>query len=204
MSGQRHIAVFDLGGVLVDWNPRHLYRKLFDGDDAAMERFLESVCSPAWNRRLDEGASFSESIAGLVEKHPEQAPLIKAYHERFEEMFSGPIDGAVAVLAELKSRGVPLYALTNWSADKAPVMYKLFDFVNWFEGVVVSGLIGCAKPGREIYEHLIRTHNIDPHTTVYIDDMRENVDAAVELGFAGIWFRSPDQLRRDLAGHGLL
>lgn len=204
MPEQRHIVVFDLGGVLIDWNPRHLYRKLFDGDDTAMERFLESVCSPAWNRRLDEGASFTGSVAGLVEKHPDQAPLIEAYHERFEEMFSGPIDGTVAVLAELKSRGVPLYALTNWSADKAPVMYKLFDFVNWFEGVVVSGLIGCAKPDRKIYQHLIRTHKIDPHATVCIDDVQENVDAAVELGFAGIRFQSPGELRRELAGFGLL
>jgi 2-haloacid dehalogenase len=204
MSGQRRIAVFDLGGVLIDWNPRHLYRKLFDGDDAAMERFLESVCSPAWNRGLDEGASFTDSIAGLVGKHPDQAHLIEAYYERFEEMFSGPIAGAVALLAELKSRNVPLYALTNWSADKAPVMYKLFDFVNWFEGVVVSGLVGCAKPDRKIYQHLLQTHGIDAHAAVYIDDVRENVDAASALGFAGIWFQSPGELRRELAGHGLL
>ena len=202
--GQRRIVVFDLGGVLIDWNPRHLYRKLFDGDDAAMERFLESVCSPAWNRRLDNGASFTQSVAELVRKHPGQAPLIEAYSERFEEMFSGPIDGAVAVLAELKSRDVPLYALTNWSADKAPVMYKLFDFVNWFDGVVVSGLVGCAKPDRKIYQHLLQTHKIDAHAAVYIDDVRENVDAASALGFAGIWFQSPGDLRRELVGHGLL
>ncbi len=204
MPGQRHIVVFDLGGVLIDWNPRHLYRKLFDGDDVAMERFLEKVCSPAWNRRLDKGASFTESVAELVRKHPDQAHLIEAYNDRFAEMFSGPINGTVAVLAELKSKDTPLYALTNWSAAKAPVMYELFDFVNWFEGVVVSGLVGCAKPNREIYEHLIRTHGIDAQAAVYIDDVRKNVDAAVELGFAGIWFRSPDELRRDLVGHGLL
>lgn len=196
--------MFDLGGVLIDWNPRHLYRKLFDGDDAAMELFLETVCSPAWNRTLDDGASFAESVAQLVRKHPEQAHLIEAYSERFEEMFSGPIDGTVAVLADLKSRGVPLYALTNWSADKAPVMYRLFDFVNWFDGVVVSGLVGIAKPDRKIYEHLIRTHDIDPHAAVYIDDVQENVDTAAALGFAGIRFQSAGELRRDLARHGML
>jgi 2-haloacid dehalogenase len=201
---RRHIVVFDLGGVLIDWNPRHLYRKLFDGDNAAMERFLESVCSPAWNRTLDSGASFAESVAELVRKFPEQAHLIEAYSERFEEMFSGPIDGVVEVLADLKSRGVPLYALTNWSADKAPVMYRLFDFVNWFDGVVVSGLVGCAKPDREIYEHLLRTYLIDARTAVYIDDVQENVDAATALGFAGVWFQSPGELRQELVHHGLL
>lgn len=201
---RRSIVVFDLGGVLIDWNPRHLYRKLFDGDDAAMEGFLESVCSPVWNRRLDGGASFAESVAELVRKHPGQAHLIKAYSERFEEMFSGPIDGTVAVLADLKSRGVPLYALTNWSADKAPVMYRLFDFVNWFDGVVVSGLVGIAKPDRKIYEHLLRTYGIDPHAAVYIDDVQENVDAAAALGFAGIRFQSAGELRQNLARHNLL
>ena len=200
----RSIVVFDLGGVLIDWNPRHLFRKLFDGDDAAMEQFLATVCSPDWNRALDGGASMADSIAGLVDKHPAQAALIEAYSERFEEMFGGPIDGTVAVLADLKSRGVPLYALTNWSAAKAPVMYKLFDFVNWFDGVVVSGLIGIAKPDRRIYGHLLQTHNIDANAAVYIDDMQENVETAAALGFAGIWFRSAGELRQDLERHGLL
>ena len=203
-SGRRSIVVFDLGGVLIDWNPRYLYRKLFDGDDAAMERFLESVCSPAWNRRLDAGASVTDSIAELAREHPGQAHLIEAWGERFEEMFSGPVDGAVAVLADLKSRNTPLYALTNWAADTAPVMYRLFDFVNWFDGVVVSGLVGSAKPERKIYQHLLRTYEIDAHNAVFIDDMQENVDAAAALGFAGIRFQSAGQLRQELAGHGLL
>jgi 2-haloacid dehalogenase len=201
---RRSVVVFDLGGVLIDWNPRHLYRKLFEGDDSAMELFLETVCSPEWNRTLDDGASVNESVAELVRKHPGQAHLIEAYSERFEEMFSGPIDGTVAVLADLKSQGIPLYALTNWSAEKAPVMYRLFNFVNWFDGVVVSGLIGIAKPDRRIYQHLIRTHQIDPHTAVYIDDVQENVDTAVELGFAGIRFQSAEELRRDLARYDML
>src|SRR5437660_6146228 len=113
----RDIVVFDLGGVLIDWNPRHLYRKLFAGDEAAMEHFLATVCTHEWNRGQDAGRSFAEGARLLKAEHPDKAELIDAYGARFAEMMSGPIDGSVAILAELHQRDTPLYGLSNWSAE---------------------------------------------------------------------------------------
>jgi 2-haloacid dehalogenase len=119
----REIAIFDLGGVLIEWDPRHLYRKLFAGDDAAMEHFLATVCTHEWNRGQDAGRSFAEGARLLKAKHPEQADLIDAYGARFDEMMPGPVIGSVEILAELHARGTPLYALTNFSAETYPATF---------------------------------------------------------------------------------
>src|SRR6201996_7873495 len=111
------IAVFDLGGVLVDWNPRYLYRKLFPGDDAAMEHFLANVCTDAWNVQQDAGRSLADAYAALAGDHPDKKHLIEAWGARFDEMMSGAIEDSVAILAELRARRTPLYALSNWSAE---------------------------------------------------------------------------------------
>src|SRR5918911_3336816 len=116
-KAERDTVVFDLGGVLIDWDPRHLYRKLFAGDEPAMERFLAEVCTPGWNHALDAGQAFAEAVAELCSRHPRERERIEAYHRRWIEMVKGPIAPTVAILEELDGRGVPLWALTNWSSE---------------------------------------------------------------------------------------
>ena len=197
-------VVFDLGGVLIDWNPRHLYRKLFDGDAAAMERFLDSVCTPAWNEEQDSGRPFADAVALLVARHPEQGELIAAYDRRWDEMLAGPIDGTVAILAELKARNTPLAALTNWSAEKFPVARRRFDFLAWFDAIVVSGEVGMRKPDPRIYRHLLESRGLDAGGTLFIDDSAANVAAARALGMPALQFSAPPALRADLEALGLL
>lgn len=196
-------VVFDLGGVLVDWNPRYLYRKLFD-DEAAMERFLAEVCTGAWNERQDAGRPWSEAVATLSAEFPEHTRLIAAFHDRWAEMLAGPIHDSVAVLAELKARGLRLYALTNWSHETFPIALERYDFLHWFEGVVVSGEERLIKPDPAIYRCLFQRYGIDPERAIYIDDARRNVDAAKALGMHAWWFQGADGLRAWLASQGLV
>src|SRR5205809_2898593 len=146
MRANRSVAIFDLGGVLLDWNPRHLYRKLFADDEAAMEHFLATVCTTEWNEKQDAGRSFAEAVQELLPRHADKIELIEAFGKRFDEMVPGPIDGTVEVLAELKRRDVPLYAITNWSAETYPLCQNRFDFLSWFRAIVVSGHEGVMKP----------------------------------------------------------
>ncbi len=200
----RSIVVFDLGGVLIDWNPRYLYRKLFDGDEAAMERFLGEVCTSDWNLQQDAGRPFAEACALLGERHPEHKNLIKAYHTRWFEMLAGPIEGTVEILRDLKARGTPLYALTNWSAETFPYALEQYDFLHWFRGIVVSGAEKLVKPDPRIYRLLLERYGIDPADAVYIDDNPGNAAVATDLGLHGIHFTTPDALRAELARIGPL
>ena len=200
----RDIVIFDLGGVLIDWNPRHLYRKLFASDEAAMEAFLATVCTHDWNRCQDAGRSFAEGARLLKAEHPNKAALIDAYGARFDEMMPGPIAGSVEILADLQQRGVPLYGLTNFSAETYPPTVARFEFLRWLRGVVVSGEVGVIKPDPRIYEIAIERFAIDPDRAVYIDDVRINAEAAVRFGIHGIHFTSAASLRVELASLGLL
>jgi 2-haloacid dehalogenase len=191
-------VVFDLGGVLLDWNPRHLYRKLFNGDEAAMETFLAEVCTPAWHYNHDLGRSFAEGAKLLSRQHPEETMLIKAWGERFDEMVPGSVKDTVDILAQLHARQTPIYALTNYPAEAFPATKKRFEFLNWFLGTVVSGEEKVAKPDSQIYRILIERYKIDPRHAVFIDDFEKNIETAKGLGFAGIQFTSPEVLRRDL------
>lgn len=197
-------VVFDLGGVLIDWNPRHLYRKLFPGDEAGMEDFLATVCTQEWNSRQDAGRSFADGVTELTARHPEHAVLIAAYDTRWEEMIGGAIDGTVDLLRALRGRGVALYALTNWSRDKFPVAHRRFDFLGWFEGIVNSGEEGVIKPDPAIFRLLVDRHGITPEATLFIDDAAANVDAARALGFHAVRFESPGALGDELVRLGLL
>ncbi|MEW9570685.1 HAD family hydrolase [Rhodanobacter sp. Si-c] len=198
-------VVFDLGGVLVDWNPRYLYRRLFD-DEAAMERFLAEVCNSAWNEQQDAGRPWREAVDSLSAQFPQHADLIAAYRDGWRDMLGGVIQGSVDLLAELKARGVRLYALTNWSHETFPraMEIEMFDFLHWFEGIVVSGEERLIKPDPRIYRRLFERYSIDPARTIYIDDARRNVDAAAALGMHAWWFRDPAGLRGWLASHGLV
>jgi len=201
---QRDTVIFDLGGVLLDWNPRHLYRKLFPGDDAGMEHFLATVCTPAWNVRQDAGRSVAEGCALLTAEHPDKAALIEAYYGRHLEMIAGPLDGTVAILAELRQRGTPLYFLSNYSAETYPLALARFDFLGWFLGGVVSGEHGVVKPDPAIFRLLLERHAIDPRRAVFIDDVALNAAAARAFGIHPIHFTGPQALRAELAGLGLL
>jgi 2-haloacid dehalogenase len=197
-------VVFDLGGVLIDWDPRHLYRKLFAGDEAAMEHFLATVCTHEWNRRQDAGRSFAEGARLLKAEYPDKAELIDAYGNRFDEMLAGPIPGSVEILAELRDRGIPLYGLTNWSAESYPAALQRFAFLRWFRGILVSGEVQVIKPEPRIFALLIERFAIEPQRAVYIDDVEANVAAARPFGIHAIQFTTPANLRQELAGLGLL
>lgn len=199
----RSIVVFDLGGVLVDWNPRYLYRKLFGGDDAAMEHFLANICTSEWNLQQDAGRPFAEGCALLKSQHPNYAEFIDAWFERHHEMVGGPISGTVEILGELRAREVPLYALSNWSAETFPAARRRFDFLQWFRGILLSGEVRLIKPDRRIFQLFLDTFGVDAAQTIYVDDLLPNVEAAKALGMHGILFTSPAQLRQELAKIGL-
>jgi len=203
MKAKHTGAVFDLGGVLIDWNPRHLYRKLF-ADDAAMECFLAEVCNSAWTLEQDRGRGWVEACALLRTQYPHHAELIDAYRLRWREMLGGPIDGSVEILRDLKSRGVSLFALTNWSHETFPIALELYDFLGWFQAIVVSGQERLVKPDPRIYRLFSERHGLDLSTLVYIDDSRRNADAATALGMHGICFTGASALRRELISLGLL
>jgi 2-haloacid dehalogenase len=196
-------VLFDLGGVLIDWNPRHLYRRMFPVE-AEMERFLATVCTQAWNEEHDAGRPFAEGVAQLLGLHPEYADEIRAYEQRWDEMLNGAIEESVAILDELRTHGVPLFALTNWSAEKFPLARTRFPFLDWFGGIVVSGEERLKKPDPRIFEIAARRFALKPRATLFIDDSAANVAAAAQLGFATWHFTDAASLRRHLAAGGLL
>jgi 2-haloacid dehalogenase len=196
-------VVFDLGGVLIDWNPRYHFAELFGGDAAAMERFLAEICTQTWNERQDAGRTIAEAEAELIARHPREAERIRQYYAGFGRMMRSAIDGSVAILEELHEAGTPLYALTNWSADTFPLALKRFTFFRRFKGIVVSGEVKAMKPDRRIFEHLLHNHSLAAANCVFIDDSEKNVDGARAAGLHALHFRSPEQLRRDLAKLGL-
>jgi 2-haloacid dehalogenase len=197
MQNRKPAVVFDLGGVLVDWNPRYLYRKLIE-DEAAVEKFLAEVCTPEWNLKQDAGRPFAEAVEELIVQYPDQQELIRAYHLRWEETIGGPIAGTVEILAELKRAGYTTAALSNWSAETFPVARQKFDFLNWFDVAVISGEVKMIKPDPRIFELLLERLGRRAEECIYIDDVEANVRAAHELGFRAIHFTSPDQLREEL------
>lgn len=196
-------VVFDLGGVLVDWDPRYLFRQLLP-DDAAVEAFLADVCSPEWNAAQDAGRSWAEAVREASERFPEHAELVAAYDERWWETIGGQIDGTVEVLDELRQRDVGLYAITNWSAEKFDLTFPRFDWLAWFDGIVVSGYERIVKPDPRIFQLLVDRHGVDPRAAVYVDDVPANVDAARAIGMTGLVFTTTEQLRADLGELGLV
>lgn len=196
--------LFDLGGVLIDWNPRYLYRPLFGGDDAAMEDFLARVCPPEWNLEMDAGRPFAEAVAERQRLFPEHAERIALWHTGWPQMLRDQIPETVELLAALRGRGHRLLALTNWSAETFPIARQRFAFLGWFEDIVVSGEVKLAKPDRRIFELAIRRAGLEPARTLYIDDSASNVEAAKALGFRTHHFESPAGLRAELDRHALL
>ena len=196
-------VIFDLGGVLVDWNPDYVFKTIFDSEEE-MKWFYENICTPDWNEEQDAGRDLDEATELLVKQFPDHEHNIRAYYGRWEEMLKGPIHDTVEVFRELKeSRKYHLLALTNWSHQTFPIALKRFDFLHWFHGRVVSGEEKTRKPFLDIYETLIERYGVDPATAVYIDDNARNLVPAGELGMYTIHFKSPGQLRADLKQLGV-
>ena len=196
--------LFDLGGVLIDWNPRYLYRPLFGADEAALEDFLARVCPPEWNLEMDAGRPFAEAVAERQRLFPEHAERIALWHSGWPQMLRDEIPETVELLAALRGRGRRLLALTNWSAETFPIARSRFAFLEWFEDIVVSGEVRLAKPHRSIFELTIRRTGIDPTRTLYIDDSAHNIATAQVMGFHTHHFVNPAALRAHLTQTGLL
>ena len=195
--------MFDVGGVLLDWNPRRLYRKLF-ANQAEMEWFLAEVCSPAWHAPHDRGVPTAASCAELASRHPECSELIWAWSSRSEEMVGGVDAESVDVLRAVRETGLPCYALTNMEAETYPLRLERFPFLGWFDGTVVSGREGVAKPEPAIFRRLLDRFGLTPNTTLMIDDTEENLETASKLGIRTVLFRSSRQLRAELEAVGVL
>ncbi|QNT70023.1 HAD family hydrolase [Defluviicoccus vanus] len=196
-------VIFDVGGVLLDWNPRYLYRQLI-ADAAVMEDFLARVCTPDWNHRQDEGRSFADAVAERTALFPEHAALIAAYDQRWDEMVQGAIEHTVQLLYQLKERGVRLLALTNFSTEKLPQMLQRYPFFACFEAMVVSGEVGIAKPDPRIFAHLIAVCGLQPGDCLFIDDVPANVAAAQDAGLHAIRFTTAAALTVSLREYGIL
>lgn len=192
-------VIFDLGNVLIKWDPRTLYRKIFV-DPGAMEYFLSEICTPEWNLKQDAGRSWEAGITDRIQAFPEYESEIRAYRERWVEMLGGAMEESVYMLKSLYTAGdFRLLALTNWSAETWPIALERFDFLQLFEGIVVSGQEGMVKPDQEIYQLICDRYHIDPARALFIDDSEANVIGAQKFGLNAIQFESPGQFRQALA-----
>ncbi|MDA9668462.1 HAD family phosphatase [Flavobacteriaceae bacterium] len=191
--------IFDLGGVLIDWNPEYLYLDVFKGDRVKMNTFFEQVCTMDWNENQDAGYPLSQATEDRIGLFPEYETLIKIYYGRWEEMLGEAIVGSVQILKKLIDEPrFRVVALTNWSAETFPVALKRFDFLHWFEGIIVSGTEKTRKPFPEIYQITLDRFNIAPSETLFIDDNLRNIRGAEALGINGIHFLTPEKLIKDL------
>jgi 2-haloacid dehalogenase len=196
--------IFDLGAVLIDWHPFHLYKKIYK-DEAEMKAFIDSVCTNAWNEEQDAGRTIEEGTNLLIEQFPEHEENIRAYYGRWVEMLAGPIQGTVDIFKQLKESGkYKIYALTNWSAETFPIAQEKFDFLNWFDGVVVSGTEKLRKPFPEFYQILLDRYDVKPEEAVFIDDNYRNVEAGRKLGIDSIHFITPEDLEIELKQRDVL
>jgi 2-haloacid dehalogenase len=196
--------IFDIGGVLIDWNPKYLYRKILK-DEEQVQWFLNHVCTSEWNDQQDAGRSFEEATQELVRQYPEWQEAIEAWYGRWQETIQGPIHDTVTVLKELKESGkFKLYALTNWSAETFPWALDNFDFLHWFDGIVVSGHEKTRKPFPEFYHILFDRYEIEPRQAIFIDDNVKNIQGAEAVELRAIHFQDARQLRNELRRHHIL
>jgi 2-haloacid dehalogenase len=196
-------VVFDFGGVLLEWNPRYLYAKIF-ADPAEMEWFLANVCTGDWNVAQDKGRPWPEAEAEAIARHPRYAAEIRAFRARWHEMVPHAIHGTVDILEDLAAANVPLYAITNFAADTCREARAKFPFFRHFRGIVVSGEIGILKPDAAIFHRLATDYRLDLATCLFIDDVPKNVTGAQAAGMQSILFESPEKLREDLKIRGVL
>jgi len=195
--------VFYFGGVLIDWSPYHLYRKLLPTDDAVRE-FLEEIKFSEFNKKLDAGYSFTKMKEELLKKYPRQQELVRAFFERWMECTGEAIQPTVDIMREVKSAGYPVYGLSNWSTETFPLLQHRYPFLPELDGYLLSGMAGVAKPDEEIFKIFLARVERSAEDCVFIDDAQMNIDTARRLGFNSILFTSAQQLRAELAAMGVL
>jgi 2-haloacid dehalogenase len=204
MERQRPALVFDLGGVLIDWDPYYLYSQILGEDRQAVERFLKTVDFFEWNLEQDRGRSMAEGTAELAARFPEYSELIRAYDERYLEAIGGAIQPVVEILGALKETGYRLYGLSNWPAEKFALVRPLYPFFKWFDDLVISGEVGLIKPDPAIFHLLLERVGRPATECLFIDDHERNIRAAMELGFQAILYQSPQQLEAELRRMGII
>ena len=195
--------VFDFGGVLIDWSPFHLYRKLLPSD-AAVSEFLEEIKFSEFNKKLDAGYSFSKMKEELLAMYPQHQELVRAFFERWMECTGEAFEDTVAVMREVKAAGYPVYGLSNWSNETFPLLRHRYPFLPELDDYLLSGIAGVAKPDEEIFRLFLRRISREAGDCVFIDDAPVNIDAAQKVGFTGILFQSGSQLRSELSSLGIL
>jgi 2-haloacid dehalogenase len=189
--------VFDLGKVLIEWDPRHLYRKIFNNSDE-MEYFLSTVCPPEWNLELDRGYPLEQGVKDRIKLFPDYEQQIHAYFLRWEDMVPGEIKSSVNLLSDLCAHPYSLYALSNWSAETFPRMCQRFEFLKWFEKIFISGEIGLVKPESDFYNYFLEKVDLNAGECIFIDDSEKNIQTARQLGFKTILFETPEKLKEEL------
>jgi 2-haloacid dehalogenase len=205
MSKSINTIIFDLGNVLVEWNPSHVFNDKYFDKPEKLDYFFKNICTMEWNEEQDAGRSIVEATQTLIEKHPDWEGPIRDYYGRWTEMLKAPIPGTVQIFKELKDSGkYKIYALTNWQAGLFDIALVRYNFLHWFDGRVVSGEEKTRKPFHEFYQRLLDRYNVDPDKALFIDDSARNVKAAEELGIDSIHFKSPELLRKELEERGIL
>ena len=193
-----HAIIFDFGNVLLEWDPRYVYRRFFPGDEAAMEQFLQEVNFMEWNAQQDKGRTFSEGVAELSKQFPHYMELIQAYHDHWRDSIGDFYPGTVEILKRLKAAGYSVYGLSNWSAETFPIVRERFEFFGLLDDFVISGEVGSIKPEPEIFELLLKKIGLSASECLFVDDSLANIQQAQKLGFATVHFQSPDQLEAEL------
>jgi len=187
--------------VLIDWQPINVYLKAFNGDEEKAKWFLNSVCTMAWNVEQDAGRLIEEAVKVKTAEFPQYEELIKLYYDEWPDMLNGVMNDTLAILEKLiNNKKYKVFALTNWSAETFPIAQSRYQFLKWFDGIVVSGEVKMRKPFLEIYHHTLKQFNITANQSVFIDDNAENIKAANEAGIIGVLFKNAKQLQSDLKG----
>jgi len=197
MTTDIQAILFDFGNVLLEWNPRRVYRRYFP-DEEAMEQFLHEVNFMEWNAQLDKGRSFSEGVAVLSRQFPHHSDLIQAYHDNWEESIGDYLEGTVAIMKRLKQAGYALYGLSNWSAETFPIVRDRYDFFRLLDDIVISGEVGSIKPEPDIFKIMLERIGKPAQQCLFIDDSLANIEQARRMGFGTIHFQSPEKLEKDL------
>ena len=198
------VIVFDLGGVLMDWNPYYLYCDKLGMTPQDVDRFLKEVDFSEWNKQNDRGRSFAESTAELSARFPEYGEMIHAYDERYIDSIGGSFQPVVDILRDLKSAKLPLYVLSNWPTEKFALVRPQYAFFDWFDDIIISGDVGMIKPDHEIFELLLQRIGCSAEKCLFIDDHEPNITAARTLGFQTILFETAPQLKTSLSQMGIL
>jgi 2-haloacid dehalogenase len=196
--------LFDFGNVLLEWNPRHIYRRYFPDNEEAMERFLQEVSFMDWNAQQDKGRPFTEGVADLSRQYPHYSDLIQAYHDNWRESIGAALSGTVELMKRLKEAGYLVYGLSNWSAETFPLVREKFDFFSLLDDIIISGEVGTIKPEPEIFQVALRRIGRHAQECLFIDDASANIDQAQKMGFVTVLFESPEQLEEEVHRLGLL